>query len=75
MGELGSARHADHAQDVTRRHLVARLHHNAAPAQMAVLGFPAAAMIDDNRIAGISFLDQIKPDVAHVDVGHVVAKP
>jgi hypothetical protein len=75
MRELGHAGQADPAEALARRHHVAGLHREAALGHVAVLGFPALAVLDHEPVAAFHGLDALAPAPGDGDILHPVADP
>ncbi|KAK1548174.1 hypothetical protein Q3G72_013615 [Acer saccharum] len=71
--ELGVARQADQPQPRRGAHPLPRLHADAALGEVAILGFPAMAVVDDEAVAAFLVGDGCGAALAHRDVGHAVA--
>ena len=69
MRKLGSARLADLAQGRARGQALARFHPDRTLFQVAILAFPAAAMVDHHAIAAILSCGE------GGEIGHPVAHP
>ena len=73
MGKARLAGHADEAELLAGRDLLARADLHAALAHMAVLGLPALAVLDRHAVAAIAALDRRLADHRDADVVHAVA--
>jgi len=74
MRELGVAGEAHEADRLAGCHSLAGLHDDAALPEMAVLGLPAPAMVDDQRVPGFPILHGVGAGRADAHVIHAVAQ-
>ena len=73
MWKLGTAQNTDQAQPLPTGDGVSGLNGDGAPAQVAILGFPAAPVADDQAVATFPALDGFNPGDGDIDILHAVA--
>lgn len=73
VGVLGFTGEADESESPARPDLVAGPDPKATPLQVAVLGLPTVAVVDDDGVARLAALDRGVADLADARVGHAVA--
>ena len=71
--KVGFPGHADQAERLACFDPVAQLNPDRALLEMAVLGFPAVAVVDDHAVAGLLALDLIQTAFADPNIGFAVA--